>query len=453
MRDAITRIILWLYSLVFRREPGSFARAFIKNIIYVSIGLVVAKAFSLIFQVYAGRVIGITEYGKYTLISSLSNILYVPMMIGLGTAFVKYLSEQEDAGDKKRIMSTALIMMLPSILIFSVAFYAFSGPISAIFSVKPSYVQAGVLLAAFYSMSTVSQKTLQGLNEMKKLSTLNIITSISWVAVLLLLAQESPVASSVIIALMAGYLAGFSYSLVKIRGLLAPVFDRKWAKIMLSYASINIIATFAVSVGDNISKIFINMYLTMADIGLYQAYSFSTVGLAGFFSAVVVTVFFPASSRSKNKAEMFRKIAKMLKFIPVLFMVTMAGSCVVMMLYGSEYAFSVAMAAVFTLYAVLVFIYYMYDWFAASCGMPGIKIVMISTIVVSALSVVLSYVLTGIYGVFGAAASSVFSFLIGTIFIYFMTARMLARKPFHDGARKIYITRMTGNTNKCMVNK
>lgn len=435
MKDAAVKIIFWFYSFVFRKEPGSFARAFIMNMIYVSIGLSLSKLLSLIFQVYAGRAIGISEYGKYTLISSLSSILYVPMMIGLGTAFVKYLSEQEDAGEKKRIVSTALVMMLPSILAFSVLFYVFSDQIAVIFSVKPLYVQAGVLLAAFYSMSTVSQKTLQGLNEMKKLSTLNIITSVLWLAVLLLLAQESPVASSAIIALMAGYIAGFSYSLIKIRGLLAPVFDMKWAKIMLSYASISIIATFAVSVGDNISKIFINMYLTVADIGLYQAYNFSTVGLVGFFSAIVVTVFFPASSRSKNKAEMFRNIAKILKFVPFLFMLSMVGSYVVLLLYGSEYAFSAAMAAMFTLYAVTVFIYYMYDWFAASCGMPGIKIVTASMLVVSALSVVFSYVLTGIYGVFGAAAASALSFAAGTIFIYFMIARMLARKPFCAGGK------------------
>ena len=123
VRGFVVGIIIWLYTKVFRKEAGPVTRNFMRNVVYVFIGLFVAKLLSLFFQIYVGRSIGAAEYGKYSFVFSVSQFLWVPMLMGVGMATVKYLSSERDDRERKKIVSTGTSIVIMFSLLFSAVFY------------------------------------------------------------------------------------------------------------------------------------------------------------------------------------------------------------------------------------------------------------------------------------------------------------------------------------------
>ncbi|WP_286681164.1 lipopolysaccharide biosynthesis protein, partial [Methanoculleus sp. DTU007] len=85
-----------IYRAIFHEEISTEVEKFIKNLSYVGIGTIVASVFSFSFNILAGRWLGPSEYGTFTLIQSVAMFLYIPMLLGFHTAMVKYNAEKVD---------------------------------------------------------------------------------------------------------------------------------------------------------------------------------------------------------------------------------------------------------------------------------------------------------------------------------------------------------------------
>jgi O-antigen/teichoic acid export membrane protein len=427
IRNFATGVIFWSYRKVFGKEAGPATRNFIKNMVYIFIGLFIAKVLSMVFQIYVGRMIGATEYGKYALLNSFMHFLYVPMIIGLDSAIVKYLAPETTVRGRTAVISTSVII----IAIFTVATIAFvlciPAQIGMLAGVDGIYIIASLVLAFFYTVWVISQKILQGLDMMKSISVINIIYGLSAFlsGVVFLLYWKTafvPAAS-----LCVGYALSSLVVFPQLRKYLRPVFDVKIAKKMLSYGAIAAIAIFAGSLSTNINQIFLNMFLDVKTVGVYQAYNFATFGFVTFLVTIVLTVFFPESSRQKDKSMVFSQLRHVSKYAPLLFVVFFPASVAIIMLYGSGYPLMLDLIALFSLSSIMVFLYSVYNVYAASCGIGGIRKVAYSMIIISALGTASAYALIPVYGLYGAAGSTMISYLGGFVAMYLMS-RSLARE-------------------------
>ena len=77
-----------VYRKIFHEEISSEVEKFIKNLSYVGIGTIIASIFSFSYNILAGRWLGPSEYGTFTLIQSVAMFLYIPMLLGFHTAMV-----------------------------------------------------------------------------------------------------------------------------------------------------------------------------------------------------------------------------------------------------------------------------------------------------------------------------------------------------------------------------
>jgi O-antigen/teichoic acid export membrane protein len=87
-------------------------------------------------------------------------------------------------------------------------------------------------------------------------------------------------------------------------------------------------------------------------------------------------------------------------------------------LYGSEFPLIIALVLIFALAATFTFVYSIYSWFAAAQGIQGVRVVAVSTIIISVLNIGLSYSLIPIFGLYGAVFSSIISYTAGLSSIY-----------------------------------
>jgi Na+-driven multidrug efflux pump len=103
------RIISLFHEKIFREPASEEMIKFVRNLSYVGLGTIFASIFSFLYNIIAGRVLGPSGYGSFMLVQSIAMVLYIPMLLGLNTAMIKYCAENKDQHQQRRIISTAFI--------------------------------------------------------------------------------------------------------------------------------------------------------------------------------------------------------------------------------------------------------------------------------------------------------------------------------------------------------
>jgi O-antigen/teichoic acid export membrane protein len=351
-------------------------------------------------------------------------------------ATVKYLSSLENEKERKSLVSTSVAMVVVLSLLFAAAFIAAADVIAGLASVTRVYAVASIAVALLYAAWTYSQDILKGLGEMKMVGAMNVVHAVTIVGLSVVLLLDARTAAVPVIAICGGYLLSMSAVFVfsgqrryiSLQWNIWRMVDGRWARILLGYGGIAVVAIFSSSVVGNINQLLINRFLDLKTVGIYQAYYLSTIGVVTFFVNILVTVFFPASSKYGDKSVIFRQMRRLFLLMPVLFAVVCAASYVIITLYGSGYPIMPDVIVMFSLATVLVFMYTTYNVFSSSLGISGIKATTISIIMISVIGAASSYVLIPTIQIRGAVFSIILSHAIGMVAIYLMAGRLLKKK-------------------------
>ncbi len=427
LRVFAASVIVRLYAIVFRREPGTVAMGFIKNLGYIFTGFTVAKIISVAFQIYTGRMLGPVEYGKFAMVYSLSQIFVVPMLMGVGSSIVNYFAGSKNEEERKVIFTGSVFLISAFTAVTAAIVALFANEIAALTAVSPDYVLAAVLLAVFYNAWVLPQKVYQITGRMKRLGTLNVgMNGLMLVMVLVAFMYGSD--SMIPVAVMcAAYLAAVVVTIPELRKYMCAKLDTTWMKRLAGYGAIIVVGMMSLALTDNINKILLNVFMSFQEVGLYQAYFFSTLNMSTFFATAVTTVLFPKVSSMKDKHAIFSQMNSVLKITPVLFPVILGLSWVIMVLYGSSYAASLPMLVLFVIAAMLNFAHIIYGCIALSAGMRGVKVNTASMIVISVISVGLAYMFIPTYGIYGAIVTRIVAFIAGFVFLRIALGRIISR--------------------------
>lgn len=427
MRDLIAKIIINIYEKIFQEKITPNAQLFIKNLSYITIGYGIAAFSVFSFQILGGRILGPIEYGKYVLVDSLALFLYLFMLLGTNTAMVKYVSEESDYRKQQKIISTVyLIFFLASFL--SVVFFSFfSSQFSKLFSVDLIIFRLSIVFALIYSFYIMTTDTLRGLHKMKRLS---IFRACYGVLALLIfgffLLSQYISFKSLVFSVCCAYLIIFLFIIVILRKYFSFQFDRLLAIKFLKYGLFVAIGSLCFAFLPSFSKILVNKYLSTANVGIYNAYYFSSIGVIVFLSTVFITVFFPTISKQKHKEPIFKKIRQLLPYlfligIPILFAIEQ----IILRLYGPDYPLNYLLIFLFALVSILIGIYGLYNWIFCSYGISGVKISTIMAIATAFLNIFFSLYLIPCLALYGAIMSLGIAYFSGIVGLLFFKNRIL----------------------------
>ena len=172
MKELISKIFItvftFVYEKIFHEKISKEVKKFVKNLSYVAFGTIIATVFSFAFTILAGRILGPSEYGQFALVESVAMFLYIPMLLGFGTALIKYNSEKEALKRQQKIISTAYFLIFIFTVVSIVIYYLFSSQISAVFSIPIGLFYLSVIFATLFVVYRLTTGTLRSLHEMKK---------------------------------------------------------------------------------------------------------------------------------------------------------------------------------------------------------------------------------------------------------------------------------------------
>lgn len=422
----------FFYEKIYQEPMNEEIEIFIKNLSYVGLGTFISALFSFLFNIIAGRILGPSGYGSFTLIQSIAMILYIPMLLGFSTAMIKYCAETRDPDRISQIISTTYITVF-SLAVFSVTIYLiFINQLTAAFSVNQEIIWLSIIFAVLYVFYTLTISTLRGLHLMKGFAIFQPIFGITLLSTFFIFLYIQPPSFRAMV--YANYLAFGSIGCVIVIFFLSKYFafqiDRLWLSTAWRYSNFALIGGLAFILYSNIDRILINYYMNVECVGIYGVYYYSSTAVIGLFSGIFITVFFPTASKILDKKIIYYKLNKTIPYllilgIPGVFM----GELIILLFFGKEYPINFPLMILFAISAILITWYTLFAWFFNSEGVNGAKLTVSGTLIIAIINIVLNIFLIPQIGLYGAIGATAIAFGLGLGYNYYF-----GRKFFADSA-------------------
>lgn len=409
-----------IHERIFNDRINSETITFLQNMSYVAVGTTLATLFSFMFNVLGGRILGPVEYGLFTLINSVAMFLYVPMLFGISTAMIKYNSEKTDLLRQKKIISTSYILVLIFTLLSLFVYLQFSTEISNIFSITTEYLYLSIFIAILFVFYTLTTNTLRSLHKMKAYSVFRLMYSILlFFSFIIFFIIGHTTFKLMILSTYIAYAVIGICILIYMRRYIICKFDKYWAKTIMHYSLYDIFSGVSFILYTNVDKVLISKYMTIQDVGIYNAYILSSISFIGLLSSIIITVLFPTASKYKNKQLIINKIHKL---VPYIFLIGLPSSIIaellILSIYGKNYPLNYSLILMFAITSILFMIYDLYIWTFNSIGIDGVKITMRGSMAIAFSNILLNIFMIPIFGLHGAIGATAISYLIGLKVIF-----------------------------------
>ncbi len=394
---------------------------FLKNLATFSILFGIAKIFSIIIQVSAGRILGSYEYGKFSYILSLSSIFLTFISFGVHTTIVKYVSENKRKDD---VFLTVIYKTIPITLFLSIIILFFSEEISKILKIGEKYIFASMFFAILLYTQATFRSLLMGYYKYRTIGNLEILFLASaLIFFIILLKYSGSTVYSILFAYILAYLLyitlAFKYffSIIKKSRILPEI-----SKNILNFSFFAYITNISAVWLGNIERVLLQRYFNLSTVGVFQAYYYSTITLVQLINTIFVTVYFPEISKRDRKSVAI-KINEVSKRIPVIFPAFSLISLAVVYAYG--YGIDIKLLLIFLAASFLLFYFALYNPFLVSLKDIGIKYNFILNITSSLAEIISNIILVPIYGIYGAAISILISNAVKVFMSYYFSMKIV----------------------------
>lgn len=376
MTEWLTRWLNPLYRKLFGHEMGGRMLSFLQHVSYTLLGGLAAGGILFVLKVYAGRLLGPEEFGKYGLVLSLSNLGVFLMILGLDTASVYYVARTPTPKEKKAYIGSSLWLVTFLSTTVGAAAYIGGDWIAAYLNLDRSLFDLTIIFSACMSFKLLLFGYIQGLHLFALQAWAMVLEAIGstiffLVIVHVFLYQQ---ASTIIWADITGYLCLILLVVLILykRFSITTIHTKE----MVIYGLSSLPLAMSGIALDSVDKIFINQYLTRELLGVYTAYSLVSLAIVGHFTGMVVNVLFPYASSMEEKKRLFHKLNRVFAIFSLPATLGLAGTtAVLILLFGEEYPLVISLIFTFAVLGILKTYFQLLWWLIASMGPQAIRFV------------------------------------------------------------------------------
>lgn len=410
----LIRIIDKIHYYLFKEEMSSAMKNFLLNLSYITVSSVIAAALMMIIQIVAGRFMGPSEFGKFSLTLSIGSILSTLSLLGLHVSSIYYISKEQR---KAQFITGSLVSSIFNTFIISLIWFLLLNFWGKIFKIDHSIAIYSGIFMIFNTLYHVSRSYLRGLDKMKQFAIYDVISALISIAVfipLILLTNEK----SFILAIIARIIMLCTFFILVIY-LIYPYlrrFNLKDLKYLYGYGLFSFYAGIGNLILGNADRIMINYYKGPHDAGLYYAYFLASQAVVFQLYQSFLIIFFPAATQSPNKSNLLLKINKLvIKLLVPLFLVNIASTALFVWLFGKNYPFNWPLIFFFSVYSLLYIIFQTYGWLLNTTGKKGARDNAVYIIIGAILFIFISLYTIPHWGITGTIISLTISNLFLTV--------------------------------------
>lgn len=417
--------------------PDATSKKIISNTLFTSAGRFWGYFLSFLLTPYIVHKIGIERFGIWAIANTAINF-FIYFDLGIGSSFVKYISEYNTKKNYKMInevINTGLIFSL--FFCFCIVFIAMLLKNFALNLLKfPSELHKDVLIAFFGVLVvfiinyifTVFKSTLYGLQRMDITNIIYIIVSIPGTIGLVLFLSlgfglKGLIYNSIIVAIVTviSYAACayrvFPQMVISLRYISMKMFRKLW-----NFGFKVQIASFSEFINDSLDKLLLGYFLNVRLVGFYELGSKIAI-TAGNLPSVLLPAIEPASSEldaakdTRALNNLYTRGTKYIVFLALplaLFVIANASPIMHFWMGKSGYEKSALAIQILTIGHSFFLVNSVGRLMARGMGIPQFE--MISALIILGLNFFLSITLIILFGFIGALIGTSVSAIIGSLF-------------------------------------
>jgi len=269
----------------------------------------------------------------------------------------KYLPGDSSPEHKGIIITSSMLGMLFFTCLTLIAAYFASNYVSGILNFDKEIYSVGVVYCVFVVFKTATESILKGLLRFKTQAILDVIyTSVAFIIFFTIyLFGYSNSYLVYICSFSAGlFIYGISVLSRHKKYLRISFWKIEVFKILLSYGIYSVIGSIALFILWGSDRFFINKYLDIKSVGVYSVYYGASLIVLGRLSSIFIKVLFPTASGRTDKAEINRRLGKLMLigFLPLL-LVNFVLMYIMLLVYGDQYPLNIEWIILFSINAIL----------------------------------------------------------------------------------------------------
>ncbi len=412
------------------------ARKFAIDVSWAFASSIITIPISFILRIFLARWLGASDLGLYQMVITIYSMTAMAATFGIPSSIIKFSAEYlDDHKNLNQYITTGILSSMFFGLVVSVVMYILSGVFSRIFHM-PELAGLLKILSIIFPFTSIFQSSaalVNGLRKMRRFSSLIMLQSLSMILFTIVLVGMgfglngaiyglvfSMVCSSLISLASAKQLFRFDIAGIKEKGCILL----RYGSLLFGSDVMNVVAT-------NIDIILIGFFLTKTDVGFYSV-AITLSLILNLIPAAIQRITYPATSElfAKPDAKQFHiMLDKSMKYstminIPLGLAIGFFAIPMVTLLFGDKF-----IPSILPLYILLIgrvirgSINAPIGGLYAGIGRPNIAFLL--DLLASIASIVVMLILIPLMGITGAALSTTFSMVFGTLLFTSLMPRFI----------------------------
>src|SRR3989344_2650207 len=389
------------------------AQTIAKNTFWLSFGEITGRFLRVAIIFYAARVLGVAGYGTFSYMTNLAGLVTIFSDVGLSGVLIREVAKDKEK--RMALFSTSLVLKM-ALLLLSLFFIVFGTPLITSIPLSKTLILATAALFIFDSLRRFGSSIFRAEERMELEALINIFTQVVIVGVgfIALFLNPAPETLTLAYAIGAGvgFLATVSFLLPYIKRIISH-FDSTLIRSLISAAWPMTLASIFGTLMVNVDTIMIGWFFDAHAVGLYAAAQ-KPIAFFYLLPALIVGGLFPTLSRLvKANVNEFTKVverglsAVMLMAIPLVVSILLTAEQISNLFYGDAYLGSAASLRILSLTLLLTFpaTVLIHSLFAHNKQKDLVPFWTFGSV----LDVILNWLMIPVFGIIGAAVSSVIS--------------------------------------------
>ena len=360
------------------------------------------------------RWLGSESWGRVNLALAASLWVQVPLLFGLPFAMMQAIPRREGAEREAWARTGGALLCITGGLTLA-AGLVFRGPLAAANGVGVPEFLGGLAWCAGYLVYSSAMASVSGLERFRARAAAELAFALAFPAGVVALKLLGLLTWQGYLGAMACAYASTGIAMLvlgkaPVPGLGAGSPER--ARALLSYGAVAALAFVAAALLHAVGRQVTHRYASIEDVGVLSAYQGGSVQMALYLQGLFSMVFLPVASRTPDRKQLFRKIARLL---PALTLGAAAALSLVLLLWmlllGREYPLTLGAFAIFSLAAGATMSFSTMQMLLASGGRAGMGAATLTQLVAGLVNVAGCFLLIPRMGFAGAGVA----LLLGTL--------------------------------------
>jgi len=348
---------------------------FIKNSLQSIGGGIIAFSFLFLANLLAGRWLGPEEFGKYTLIMAIANILVVLFILDTDVSILYFTSKKNSNITKKRFISAILFLVIILTVVFTTLLLFLVGWLSSLLNISVHFFYLALIMAFLITAKRIMDSILKGLGYFLNQALGKIIEGVIVVVVLLyffIFLKEKTYFSYVQGVIIGGIFAiVFYWFKIKSYCIIKNVSRQKIQEV-ISYGRFGLVNSAVTITLKSADKIIVVNWLGSYNLGIYTAYYTVLILLSARLVQLISGVYFPSINKLTNKHKIFKRINTfILRAGTLIVLIDFTIALFLIKFFGQAYPVNAEWIFLGSLYFLFHLIANLYGWLLASYAHDG----------------------------------------------------------------------------------